>query len=114
MDKSVIIPTGYSTLGDLLAKNIADGGKFSISCSACADWRVLTNEQIAKMIMKWNPLWSPWNRRPPCPTCGRGRTFHAGGSPVRPLLTPSLDDTRDLHYAWWRERNRRLGNPGDR
>lgn len=110
MVKAVIIFKDYSTLGDLLANNVADGGNFSVSCSACKDWRKLTNEQIARMIQKYNPLWSPWDRHPPCPTCGRGRTFHAGGSPNIPLITPALHHSRDLHFAWWRERQRRLGN----
>lgn len=117
MVKSVIIPTSFSTLGDLLANGVADGGKFSVSCSSCSIWRVLTHEETAQMIVKFNPLWSPYNRHPPCPACGRPRTFHATPSssgPARPLITPSPDDSRDLHYAAWRERNRRLKMPGDR
>lgn len=109
MVKSVIIPNAYSTLGDLLAGGIVDGGKFSVSCASCKDWRVLTHVQIAKLIQTRNPLWSPWNRHPPCPTCGHGRTFHAGGAPVRPLITPSVEDTAEMHWAWQRERDRRRG-----
>jgi hypothetical protein len=110
MVKSVIIPIGYSTLADCLANNLVDGGRLSVSCSACKDWRDLTNVQIAAMIVKFNPLYSPWDRRPPCPTCGRPRTFQVGGSPMRPCLSPAPQHTRDLHFAWWRERQRRLGN----
>lgn len=109
MPRPALIPTAYSTIGDLLAEVLVDGGKFSVSCSACKDWRVLTPVQIATLIKKHGPLWSPWNRHPPCPTCGRGRTFHAGGSPMRPLITPSLEDTFHLHRAWKRERDRRRG-----
>lgn len=117
MIKSVIIPTAFSTLADLLANGLVHGGKFSVSCSSCSIWRVLSHEEIARLIEKQNPLWSPYNRSPPCPVCGRGRTFHAtpgSSGPARPLITPSKDDARDLHYAAWRERNRRLKLPGDR
>lgn len=109
MPRPALIPTAFSTLGDLLAEVLVDGAKFSVSCSMCKDWRVLTPDQIAALIQKNNPLWSPWNRHPPCLTCGRKRTFHIGGSPVRPMITPTPEDAADLHRAWLRERNRRRG-----
>lgn len=117
MVKSVIIPTAFSTVADLLANGVINGGKLSVSCSSCSDWRVLTHEQIAKLVESKNPLWSPYNRRPLCPSCGRGRTFHAtpgSSGPARPLLTPRPEDAAELHHAWWRERNRRLKLPGER
>jgi len=112
-----IIPNFTFTVSDLLANSIINQGKFVVSCAECKDWRVLTNEQMAELVLKNNPLWSPWNRKPPCPTCGRGRSFHATpgtSGPSRVLTTTFPEDVVDLHYAHRRERNRRLKQPGDR
>lgn len=109
MVKSVIIPTAFSTLGDILADGISDKGRMSLTCTACKSWHDFTHVEIAGLIRKHNPLWSPWNRRPPCPTCGKARLFLIGGSPMRPMTTADPNETRDLHFAHWRERNRRLG-----
>lgn len=96
-------------VGFLLAHQIAESGGVWVSCTYCKRWDPV---DLSKLILKRNPLFSLWNRRPPCPTCGRRLSFHAHhapGAPVIPLITDDPHQTDDLHRAWERERRRLIG-----
>lgn len=112
MPRRPIIGQWSSNVGHLLAHKVADGGGCWVSCSRCKTWEPV---DLAKLILKRNPLFSLWNRHPPCPTCGDRMTFHAHHAPgaiVIPLFTDERHYTDDLHRAWERERRRVLGMPG--
>jgi hypothetical protein len=71
-----------------------------IVCSRCK-----TNDlvDVFKLSEKYGPLWSPWNRRPPCPKCGDPRFFtghHNSADFVRPLFTEEPGYTDDLHEIY--------------
>ena len=97
-----MIPRWSSTAAYLLANQIVHGGDAWLSCSRC-ETRVPLN--LAEIILKRNPLWSPWNRSPKCPTCG-GRQLISGAwskdAFVIPLINASVQEAEELHGQWKR------------
>jgi hypothetical protein len=100
-----------SNVGYLLAFQVAEGGGAWVCCSRCKTWEPV---DLAKLIIKRNPLFSLWDRRPPCPTCKSPLSFHAHHAPaarVIPLHNEDPAQSADLHRAWERERRRAVGIP---
>lgn len=111
MSRRPVIGLWSTNVGYLLAHKVADGGGAWVSCSRCRTWEPL---DLAKLVIRRNPLFSLWNRRPPCPKCGERLSFHghhAPGARVIPFFTDDPRLTDDLHRAWERERRRLIGLP---
>ena len=104
-----IIGQWSANVAYLLAHEVSEGGGCWVSCGYCKTW---TKVDLAKLVIKMNPLASLWNRHPPCPTCAKPMTFHAVHAPnarVIPLQTDDPRYTDDLHAAWKREKRRLQG-----
>lgn len=109
MARRPVIGIWSANVAYLLAHKVSEGGNVWVSCSRCGTWEPV---DLAKLVIKRNPLFSLWNRRPPCPGCGQPLSFHAHHAPgarVIPLFTDDPHQTDDLHAAWERERRRMLG-----
>jgi hypothetical protein len=105
-----IIPRWSQNVGFLLATQVMHGGEAWLVCSKCGTHEKLN---LANIIETKNPLWSPWNRRPPCPTCGGLRFINGCWSKtafVVPFINGDESDVTDLHAAWVREQRRRIGH----
>jgi hypothetical protein len=104
-----IIGTWSANVGYLLAHQVQDGGGVWVRCAKCATWEPVN---LPRLVIERTPLFSLWNRRPPCPACGCKLTFHghhASGARVIPFTTDNPAQTNDLHAAWDRERRRLRG-----
>lgn len=109
MPRRPIIGIWSANVGYLLAHKVAEGGNVWVSCTCCKRWDPV---DLPKLVIAKNPLFSLWNRRPPCPGCGRPLSFHghhAPGARVIPFITDDPHQTHDLHSAWERERRRLMG-----
>jgi hypothetical protein len=109
MPRRPIIGQWSSNVGFLLAHKVADGGNVWVSCTRCKVWEPI---DLPALVIKRNPLFSLWNRRPRCPGCREPLSLHAHHAPgarVIPLLTDDPRQTDDLHRAWERERRRMIG-----
>ena len=96
----MVIPRWSFNAAYLLAHKVAHGGEAYLSCTKCGV-RVPLN--LAEIILKKNPLWSPWNRRPKCPTCGGAQLVTGAwskGAFVVPLIDGSDLETAELHRQW--------------
>lgn len=94
-----IIQTWSQNVGRMLSR-YPQGCEAWIVCSRCK-----TNEPVDlfKLCDRFGPLFSLWNRRPPCPTCGDGRFFtshHSKGAFVWPMTTDEPWLTNDLHRVY--------------
>lgn len=91
-----IIPKWSLTVSHILATPAAE---VWIQCSAgCFPRRRL---DMARLVMDRNPLFCLWDRRPPCPTCGRAMIInghHAPDAFVFPLIEG--DASARLHARW--------------
>jgi NAD-dependent SIR2 family protein deacetylase len=105
-----IIPRWSQNAGYLLATQILHGGEARLNCTRCGTSKPLN---LALIIQTHNPLWSPWHRRPICPTCKGAMMIHGSWSKkafVVPFLGAGEEDVAQLHRAWMREHRRLTGN----
>lgn len=80
----------------------AIGAEVWINCSRCG---TRSPVDLAKLVRDRGPLFSLWNRQPPCPTCEGRRFFtghHGPDTFVRPFTTEIPSQTDYLHALYER------------
>ncbi len=100
-----IIQTWSMNLGRMLA-HTPDGCEAWIVCSRCKTTEAV---DLFKLAQRYGPLFSLWNRRPPCPRCGDERFFtshHSSGAFVWPMTTDEPWLTNDLHEVYRKMRGK--------
>jgi hypothetical protein len=103
-----ILPRWSSNAGYLLATKIAHGGEAWLNCGGCGTREPLN---LPAIIEREGPLWSPWNRRPKSPKCGKAMLINGHwtkGTMVVPFIDGDPDQVAELHRAWAREKRRQL------
>jgi len=102
-----MIPRWSQNVAYLLAHQIHDGGRAWLNCTRCKTRREV---DLAALIIKMNPLYSLWERRPLCPTCKGAMFVNATWSNKGAFVIPLIGaDAADLHAAWHREQRRLAG-----
>lgn len=85
---------------------IAEGAQVTACCDGKCPSRYV---DLAMIRERFGPLFSFWNRRPPCPTCDRQVFFYAQRANV--WLTHMRDgmpgDVEELHRAWREDRRQK-------
>ncbi len=94
--RAFMIPQWTEDLGQLMAA----GAKVEFRCSGCQ-----TGHPVALGALKtrFGPLYSLWNRRPPCPRCGEPGWYRAqpkGGAWQKILHDAPPDLVEPLHQRW--------------
>lgn len=100
-----IIQTWSKNVGRMIAHH-PDGCEAWIVCSRC---KTRDPVDLFALAQRYGPLFSLWNRRPPCPKCGDGRFFtshHSKGAFVWPMTTDLLVTTEELHEIYERTRGK--------
>lgn len=93
-----MIPSWTETIGDLRA---AEGVQVHQRCDRCQVGSVV---DLDALIAEFGPLYSLWNRRPPCPAPGCGGRIWYRAQP-RNYFHKILDDAPDhlvdeIHQRW--------------
>lgn len=113
---NLIIPKWSRNLGYMLANSLRVDPETPpievyVGCSRCQTRDRLTPTKLAELLLEKGPLYSLWNRRPKCRTCG-GERYYSGssggpGAIVFPLATDADNvSVVSIHEAWRQERQR--------